>query len=96
MPRLIEVSASGPHSLSLRYDDGVSCVVDLGDLVGKGVFRPLADPNRFAEVRLGEHGDVVWDDALDLCPDALYLQVTGKSIREAFDAEPNEPSHAGR
>ncbi len=36
--------------------------------------------------RLTPHGSVAWgeDDRIELCADALYLQLTGKSVEEAM------------
>lgn len=84
MPTLIEVRPSKGASLWLRYDDGCEGEVDLSDLVGKGVFEPLRDPSVFAKVRLGDQGQVVWTADLELCPDALYLRLTGKSVDQVF------------
>ncbi|TWU00557.1 hypothetical protein Pla108_15090 [Botrimarina colliarenosi] len=84
MARIVEVKPVGGTRLGLRFADGVVGEVDLHRLVGKGVFAPMADPSRFAEVKIGEDGELRWDDTIDLCPDALYMEVTGKSMQEAF------------
>ena len=84
MPKLIEVKALPEYRIRLRYDDGVQGDVDLSDLVGRGVFQAWADPAVFIGVRLGSHGAIEWSPDLDLCPDAMYLRLTGKSIEELF------------
>ena len=38
----------------------------------------------FAKVKLGTHGAIEWPGDLDLCPDALYLRLTGKQSEEVF------------
>ncbi len=86
MPRLVEVKALPHYRLWLRYEDGVEGVVDLSYLVGEGVFALWEDEARFAEVRLGDGGELVWDDEVDLCADALYLKLTGKRPEEVFPA----------
>lgn len=35
-------------------------------------------------VSIGPAGEVRWGDDIDLCPDALYMQLTGKSPEEIF------------
>ena len=49
----------------------------------------------FESVDIGEHGQVAWGDEIDMCPDALYLRLTGKTPEEVF---PNlrEMSYLGR
>ncbi len=84
MPRLLEVKPLQGYRLWLRYDDGVEGVVDLSGLVGKGVFAIWKDEKRFRSVRIGDGGELVWDDGVDLCPDALYMEITGKRPAEVF------------
>lgn len=84
MIRPIEVKARGGHRLWLRYSDGSAGEVDLSHLVGIGVFTVWDDPGRFKEVHIAPHGAIAWNDALELCPDALYLTLTGKSVEEAM------------
>lgn len=86
MPRPIEVKALAPYRIWLRYDNGVQGEVDLSDLAGRGVFRVWQDPAIFRSVRLGSHGAVEWSPDLDLCPDAMYLRLTGKAVEEVFPA----------
>ncbi len=58
-------------------------VVDLSELVERGVFTAWRDPSVFEAVSVGPHGEVRWSDDLELCADALYLRVTGK-CRDLF------------
>ena len=78
MPRLLEVKPLKGYRLWLKYEDGTEGVVDLSDLVGKGVFALWEDEERFQQVQIGDGGELVWSDEVDVCPDALYLQITGK------------------
>jgi hypothetical protein len=80
----MEVHAKRDHRLWLRYDDGTEGEVDLSDLAGRGVFEVWDTPGGFEAATLGEHGAVVWTDQVELCPDALYLRLTGKSPEELF------------
>ena len=84
MPRPIEVKALPNHRLWLRYDDGIEGEVDLSDVAGQGVFEPWNDAAFFNTVQLGSHGAIEWSSDLDLCPDAMYLRLTGKSVEELF------------
>ena len=70
------------HRLYVRFADGVAGEVDLDGFVRwEGVFAPLRDPVRFAEVRVdAELGTVVWPNGADLDPDVLYAAVSGRPI----------------
>ena len=84
MPRPIEVKALANYRIWLRYDDGIEGEVDLSDVAGLGVFEPWNDAAFFNAVHLGSHGAIEWSSDLDICPDAMYLRLTGKSVEELF------------
>ena len=86
MVRPVEVKARPRFHIWVRYDDGVEGEVDLSDLAGHGVFTAWNDRKLFEGVRLGAHGAIEWGDQLDLCPDAIYLRLTGKSPEDLFPA----------
>ena len=86
MIRPTAVEPRAGYRLWLRYSDGAVEEVDLSPLVGQGVFAAWQDPACFAAVRLAEHGAIVWNDDLELCPDALYLQLTGKPLSAIMPA----------
>lgn len=82
------------HRLWLRFDDGVEGAVDLSDMVGVGVFALWNDSAAFDAVRVGELGDAVWSDQVELCPDALYLKVTGLKPADLYPALDVRDTHA--
>ena len=92
MPKAIEVKALENYRLWVRFDDGVEGTVDLSQFVGKGVFRDWVDPQRFASVRVGPNGELAWGDEIDLCPDALYLKVTGEEPEDLLPALKTVPA----
>ncbi|OGB96323.1 MAG: hypothetical protein A3G35_20340 [candidate division NC10 bacterium RIFCSPLOWO2_12_FULL_66_18] len=94
MRKISKVKALQGYRLELEFDDGVSGTVDLSDLVGKGVFALLCDRRAFEQVRVGSSGELVWGDQIDLCPDALYLKVTGRTPEDVFPALRHEPARA--
>jgi len=94
MPEVIEVRVLDQYRLDLTFDDGTRGTVDLGDLVGKGVFAVWRDYGAFERVRIGSSGELIWDDQIDLCPDALYLKVTGKTPEDIFPALRRESADA--
>ncbi len=84
MHKILEVKALPGYKLWLRYADGTEGTVDLSDLVGHGVFAPWKDAAEFERGCLTEYGTPAWGDLVDLCPDALYLEITGQQSQEIF------------
>lgn len=69
------------YKIKIKFTDGVEGIVDLSDLKGKGVFSVWDDENVFNAVAVdGESNTVSWPGGIDLCPDVLYADVTGKSV----------------
>ncbi|MBI2987108.1 MAG: DUF2442 domain-containing protein [Deltaproteobacteria bacterium] len=94
MRKISKVKVLPGYRLQLEFDDRVSGTVDLSENVGKGVFALWCDPLVFEQVRIGSSGELVWDDRIDLCPEALYLKVTGKKPEDIFPALRHQPAHA--
>ena len=84
MVKLIDVTATTGYKLQLEYDDGVIGEADLSHLVGKGIFGAWNDLSSFQAVAVGKHGEIRWTDTIELCADAMYLQITNKSPEELF------------
>ena len=84
MIRPTSVEARDEYRLWLRYSDGTSGEVDLSHLAGQGVFAAWDEPGRFEEVCVAPHGAIAWGDDLEICPDALYLKLTGKAVEEVM------------
>jgi len=90
----VEVQPLPGYRLRLRYADGVAGEVDLSRFVGKGVFRLWSDPEAFQQVSVGSGGELRWSDDVDLCADALYLEITGKRPEDVFPSLGKVTSHA--
>jgi len=84
MKRIVKVQVLEDYRLELTFADGTSGVADVSGLVGKGVFSLWKDYKSFQNVQIGSTGELVWGDQIDLCPDALYMQITGKHPEEVF------------
>lgn len=67
--------------IRVRFNDGVEGAVDLSHLRGKGVFKAWDTPGVFDSVFVSpESGTVTWPGDIDLCPDVLYHEITGKPL----------------
>jgi len=84
MKRIIKVEVLEDYKLRLVFTDGVTGVADVSALVGKGVFSFWKDYAEFYKVQIGSSGELVWGDQIDLCPDALYMKITGRQLEEMF------------
>ncbi len=84
MPKLVEVKPQSSFRLWVEYDDGAEGAVDLSDLAGRGVFRKWDQSGAFEDVRLGLQGQISWGEEIELCPDAVYMRLTGKSPEDVF------------
>ena len=90
----IKVKARPNYHLYLEFSDGTKGEIDLSDLAGKGVFQVWNDQSFFESVHIGEHREIKWNDDIELCPDSLYLRLTGKSPDELFPTLGREQPHA--
>ena len=86
MKKITAVKPLDGFHLWLRFSDGVEGVADLSDLAGHGVFSAWNIPDVFAGASVTEFGAVAWGNEIDLCPDTLYLRVTGKTPEDLFPA----------
>lgn len=66
------VEVVGEYQLRLTFKDGIVGDVSFIEREWNGVFGPLRDPERFAQVSV-EFGTLVWPkDGLDMAPEPLY------------------------
>ena len=84
IPKPVEVKPLTNFRIWLRYEDSTEGTIDLSDVAGRGVFAAWNDPAFFRSVRLGSHGAIEWGANIDICPDAMYLRLTGKSPEDVF------------
>ncbi|MBI3821488.1 MAG: DUF2442 domain-containing protein [Planctomycetes bacterium] len=82
MQDIVEAVALEGHRLRLRFEDGVTGIVDVSTCVTfTGVFAPLRNREEFAAVYVDpELGTIRWPCGADLYPDVLYALVTGSPL----------------
>lgn len=67
------------YRLRIEFADGLNGVVDLSDLVGKGIFQDWRNPDEFAKVLIDpETHTVAWPNGADLCPDSLHEEIAAQ------------------
>jgi hypothetical protein len=92
--RVAKVTPVAGYCLDVEFDDGVRGIVDLSDYAGGGVFEAWLKPSFFEQVAITSDGALAWPGDLDLCPDALYMRVTGKTPEEVLPLLRQEPAYA--
>ena len=94
MYRITNVQVLEGYNIRLKYADGTEGTVNLSRLVGKGVFSLWNNYDEFKNVSIGSSGELLWGSEVDLCPDSLYLEITGKKPEEVFPNLKRESIHA--
>jgi hypothetical protein len=94
MRKVTRVEVLDGYGLDLTFDDRARGAVDLSHLAGRGVFAMWLDRSAFEAVRIGSSGELAWGDEIDLCPDALYLRMTGKKVGDVFPGAQHQAAHA--
>ena len=82
MPKLLKVEPREGYRIWVEYDDGASGEVDLSDVAGMGVFKAWEDRAFFEGVYVTDFDAIGWSDELDICPDRVYFDLTGKTPEE--------------
>jgi hypothetical protein len=94
MFRPVNVRALPGYKLWIKYSNGVEGEADLSHLAGKGVFALWNDYAAFQQVYIGAHGEIAWSEEIDLCPDSIYMKITGRTPEELFPSLRAEPAYA--
>jgi hypothetical protein len=94
MKTIIDFKVYTDYNISLKFSDGIEGTVNLSYLSGKGVFSFWKNYHEFEKVSIGSSGELTWEDKADLCPDALYMKITGKNPEDLFPVINQEYEHA--
>ena len=86
MNRPNEVESLPGFRICVSYSDGTKGIIDLSGDVGRGVFAPLADEAFFQTVHIGRYGQIAWSEDIEICPDAAYQEIAGRSVTEVLHA----------
>jgi hypothetical protein len=92
--KAVEVRALAGYNIWLRFIDGTTGNLDLGYLAGRGVFKVWEERAVFESVHVDQSGAITWTEDVDLCPDALYLRLTGKKVNDLFPSLQQAPVYA--
>ncbi len=82
MIKAVEAEPRPDFHIWVEFSDGVSGEVDLSDVAGRGVFAAWNEPGFFEKVHVSGHRSIAWNEDLEICPDAAYMEITGKTFEE--------------
>jgi len=83
MRKIISAEPLQDYRVKIRFSDGLEGIVDLSDLVGKGVFQSWINQQEFAKVSINdETHTLTWPGGIDLCPDSLYEEIQAKKTKD--------------
>jgi len=94
MIRPVKIEPKDNYKIWLCYSDQTEGIVDLSYLVDHGVFKSLKDKDFFETVRITDAGSIAWGDDIELCPDSLYLKITGKNKEDFLPGLKSLPADA--
>lgn len=80
--RPVEVEARDGYTLWGHFDDGVEGEIDHAPHAGRGIFKVWDDPGVFESVSITPYRAIRWTEDVELCADAVYLELSGKKPEE--------------
>jgi len=77
--KISEVKYISGYDIRVTFDDGISGIVHLNDLVEKGIFKVLQDKDQFSKVYT-TGSSIAWSDELEIDATKIYLEITCKNF----------------
>lgn len=93
---LVAAVYRGGYQIELEFDDGERGVVDFVKYLERGgVFERFRDVEFFRGFSVNkELGTLTWADEIDIAPETLYAEATGRKLPEWVESE--DPAEAVR
>ena len=95
IPSPVGLNPLRDYRIWIRYSDGAEGEVDLSHLAGQGVFKLWDDYRNFEKAYITDAGAIAWSEAVEICPDATYMRLTGTAVDELFPGLRDTLTHAG-
>ena len=98
---VIAAAYKGGYRIELQFDDGECGEVDFAKSLDRGgVFQRLKDPELFRGFSVNEElGTLTWEGELDIAPETLYAEATGRGLPDWKESEESneakQPLHSG-
>ncbi|MEM4889935.1 MAG: DUF2442 domain-containing protein [Thermosphaera sp.] len=75
------------YSIQVLFEDGIEGIVDLAELVEKGIFSVLKDKALFSKAYTTGYS-IAWSDELEIDAANIYAEITGKNPLASFISTP--------
>ena len=87
-----EVKYINDYTIFVSFDDGVSGIIQLNDLVEHGIFQQLKANDRFSKVYTTGFS-IAWSEELEIDAANIYAELTGTISSNYFNNFPNVASN---
>ena len=77
---VIEVKPENTREFRVKFDDGLSGLIEIDRSFCTGVFKALLDDDFFRQASV-DNGVVTWPNGLDLAPDTMYNEIRSNPER---------------
>jgi len=71
------------YRIDVSFEDGVHGIIDLTEVVQKGIFQELQDETLFSKVYTTGYS-IAWSEELEIDALAIYAELQGKSTEEVL------------
>ena len=76
--KAVKVNALPGYKLQVTFDDGISGVIDLNELVKIGIFSPLQNQELFSKAFTTGYS-IAWSEELEIDAVAIYAEIVNKN-----------------
>ncbi|WP_170108635.1 DUF2442 domain-containing protein [Spirosoma oryzae] len=76
------MEATNKYVLHVRFSDGLSGMLDLSALAGKGIFKVWDENDLFLRPYISETGSISWNEDVDIDAANAYLKISGITFDE--------------
>ena len=81
--KVIDVKALPEYNIAVSFEDGVSGVINLADLVGQGIFCAIKDEVLFSKVYTTGYS-IAWSNELEIDALTIYAELLDKQPEEVL------------
>ncbi len=85
--KVSSVLYKGDYSVHVSFEDGIEGIINLSDLVEKGVFSSLKEKEKFSTVYTTGYS-IAWSDELEIDAANIYAELSGKDPLTSFSPSP--------
>jgi hypothetical protein len=88
MKKITHLKILDNYRVWLRFNDGAEGEVDFSSKLRTGVYVFWENYENFRKARVGEAGELHWNDQIDFGADSLWLKMTGQNPETLLNQDP--------